>query len=308
MDNTQRLGLPLIAGEQAQKHITHNEAIAIVDGLLHLTLEGRDVTSPPGDPEPGQSFGVGAQADGAWAGMEGMVAHWSAGGWRFTEPVEGMIAWDRGAQALLVFSAGAWQATAGAVDVLGVNTTADETNRLAVRSEAALFTAITPGDGGNGNVRLTLNKNDSDKSATLLFQSGFSGRAEIGLAGNDDFAFKVSADGEDFETALSLTGDGFVRADGMFGAAVSVPVILDGVVSAITSCVAPVPQVGVSADIVAIAGGFDGALLVVMGSSGTTLTLRDGTGNLSLGSDRVLSGAGDVAMLVRRDGSWFAVT
>ena len=41
---------------------------------------------------------------------------------------------------------------------LGVGTEPDATNRLAVRSEAALFTAIPDAEGGNGNVRLTLNK------------------------------------------------------------------------------------------------------------------------------------------------------
>jgi hypothetical protein len=39
-------------------------------------------------------------------------------------------------------------------------------------------------------------------TGSLLFQTGFSGRAEMGLAGNDDFSVKVSADGAIFTTAL----------------------------------------------------------------------------------------------------------
>ena len=37
-----------------------------------------------------------------------------------------------------------------------------------------------------------------------MFQIGFSGRAEIGLTGDDDFHFKVSANGSSYTEALIL--------------------------------------------------------------------------------------------------------
>jgi hypothetical protein len=82
--------------------------------------------------------------------------------------------------------------------LLGVNTTADATNKLAVRSNATLFTALYAGDGGNGDFQLKFNKETASDTASLLFQTGFSGRAEIGTTGDDDFHFKVSADGSAF--------------------------------------------------------------------------------------------------------------
>jgi len=49
-----------------------------------------------------------------------------------------------------------------------------------------------------------VNKATPGDTASLLLQSGWSGRAEIGLAGSDDLAVKVSADGSLFRTGLSV--------------------------------------------------------------------------------------------------------
>ena len=82
--------------------------------------------------------------------------------------------------------------------LLGVNTTADTTNRLAVASEAILFN-----NSGYG-VQVKVNKNVVGDTASFLFQTGWSGRAEIGTTGDDNFSFKVSADGSTWYTGLSL--------------------------------------------------------------------------------------------------------
>ncbi|WP_338607363.1 DUF2793 domain-containing protein [Pelagibacterium nitratireducens] len=194
MSSTARLDLPLIASEQAQKHVTHNEALLLLDALVQIRLAGLAVIEPPVEPEAGDTYGIGVAATGAWEGRDGQLAAWSEGGWRFAEPAEGWLAWDIGGGQPVMFRAGNWAPLFNGVAGLGVGTEPDATNRLAVRSEAALFTAIPDAEGGNGNVRLTLNKEDAADSATLIFQSGWSGRAEIGLAGDDDFTFKVSDD------------------------------------------------------------------------------------------------------------------
>jgi hypothetical protein len=95
----------------------------------------------------------------------------------------------------------------GAVTRFGVNTDADDTNRLAVRSDAALFTDIDAADGGSGDMRVIVNKEADADTATFLFQSGFSGRAEIGLAGDTDFVFKVSPDGTAWNEAIRIDKD-----------------------------------------------------------------------------------------------------
>jgi hypothetical protein len=49
-----------------------------------------------------------------------------------------------------------------------------------------------------------LNRNTGGDNASLLFQSAYSGRAEIGCLGNDDFVFKTSPDGSSFSAGLTL--------------------------------------------------------------------------------------------------------
>lgn len=82
--------------------------------------------------------------------------------------------------------------------VLGINANADTTNRLSVTSAAALFN-----HAGAGH-QVKVNKNAAADTASFLFQTNFSGRAEIGTTGDDDFHFKVSADGSAFTEALIL--------------------------------------------------------------------------------------------------------
>lgn len=309
MSSTARLDLPLIASEQAQKHVTHNEALVLLDALVQIRLAGLAVIAPPADPEAGDTYGIGAAATGAWEGHDGQLAAWSEGGWRFAEPAEGWLAWDISGAQPVMFRAGNWAPLFNGVAGLGVGTNPDGTNRLAVRSEAALFTAIPDGEGGNGNVRLTLNKQGGGDSATLIFQSGWSGRAEIGLAGNDDFTFKVSDDGSDFKTAISLEGStGFVTFSSFAGCAVSFPTIAGGVLAAATGYVVPAPESGTTDDVDTISGGFDGSVLIVTGTAGNALTFRDGTGNLKLVNNRVLNNFEDALMLVRRGSDWIELS
>lgn len=72
---------------------------------------------------------------------------------------------------------------------LGINTSSDATNKLAAKSSAVLFDNI-----GNG-VQFKINKNASADTASLLFQTAYSGRAEVGLCGDDNFHLKTSPDG-----------------------------------------------------------------------------------------------------------------
>jgi hypothetical protein len=51
-------------------------------------------------------------------------------------------------------------------------------------------------------LRYTLNKEAASDVVSLLLQTGFSGRAELGLIGDDNLTLKVSADGSAWATAL----------------------------------------------------------------------------------------------------------
>lgn len=93
MSKTIRHGLPLLAAGQAQKEVTHNEALLAIDRQLHLAVETRNLAIPPSDPAPGSSFIVASGAVGAWAGHAGAIATNDGYGWIFVEPARGCLAW-----------------------------------------------------------------------------------------------------------------------------------------------------------------------------------------------------------------------
>lgn len=49
--------------------------------------------SPPGDPAEGDCWLVGDSPSGAWAEHAGQLAGWTAGGWQFVAPRDGMLVW-----------------------------------------------------------------------------------------------------------------------------------------------------------------------------------------------------------------------
>ncbi len=67
-----------------------------------------------------------------------------------------------------------------------------------------MWTARPVADGGTGDLRYKLNKEGSAGTLSLLFQDSYSGRAEIGLVGDDDFCIKVSPDGAVWNDALRI--------------------------------------------------------------------------------------------------------
>ena len=105
---TPRFGLPLLALAQAQKEVTHNEALTLLDALLHAAVEAGPLSAPPGAPAEGQSWIVGAAPTGAWEGHETAIALWTSGGWRFLAAREGTRIVRLADGAWLRFHGGAW--------------------------------------------------------------------------------------------------------------------------------------------------------------------------------------------------------
>ncbi|CAA2141813.1 hypothetical protein HYPP_02835 [Hyphomicrobium sp. ghe19] len=283
MNDTPNLALPYILAAQAQKHVTHNEAIRALDCLVQLSVESRALTAPPSAPADGDRFLIAASPTGAWSGHANEVAAFQDGAWAFYRPKDGWSAWVADEGALLIYTAGAWSlfagsgggsgltgpianadlanvspgtikgrkssgsgspedlsaadatalldvftgsgashkkglvpdpgATAGTakylredgtwwdlsnVPLVGVNATADATNKLAIKSQASLFD-----NAGNGHQQ-KINKAAASDTASQLYQTNYSGRAEIGLTGDDDFHFKVSADGSTWREAIKI--------------------------------------------------------------------------------------------------------
>lgn len=199
---TVNLKLPLLEAGQAQKHVTINEALARIDAAVQARVLDRDLAAPPGAPDEGDAYLVAAAATGAWSGHEGKIAFMSNGVWDFMTAEDGWIVFVVDETQHLVRRDGVWLSLFSDVAMLGVNTSPDSLNRLAVRSNAVLLTAIDDADGGTGAMQVKVNKEAAGDTASHMFQTGFSGRAEFGLTGDDDFHLKVSADGSAWTEAL----------------------------------------------------------------------------------------------------------
>lgn len=201
MTTTPNLQLPYLAAGQAQKHVTVNEALRILDALAQIAVLSRNGAAPPATPADGACYIVAPSATGAWAGHAGKIAAFRDGGWSFLVPREGWIAWVSDEDKLYAYDGTAWASVQSSVAggaTFGVNATADTTNRLSVASPATLLSH----EGAGHQVKV--NKAAAANTATLLFQNGFSGRAEIGLAGDDNLRFKVSADGAAWSEAMAI--------------------------------------------------------------------------------------------------------
>jgi hypothetical protein len=210
MTDTSNLGLPCIEGNQAQKHVTHNDALRILDTLVQLAVLDRDLTAPPGSPTEGQRWIVKTGATGAWAGHANAVAAWQDGVWQFSTPKLGWVAFVVDEAALVVWNGSAWGDYFSTVAIqnlsmLGVGTTADTTNRVSAKLNNALWAAKTVAEGGDGNLRYKMSKESAAKTLSLLMQDNYSGRAEIGLTGDDDLHLKVSPDGTTWYEGIRIT-------------------------------------------------------------------------------------------------------
>lgn len=101
-NSTTNLGLPLLQPAQAQKHVTVNDALMRLDGMVDLVLQSTTRSTPPTVVVDGQCWAVPAGAINAWEGQGGNVAIGSNGGWVFVKPVFGRRALvaDRGVIAI----------------------------------------------------------------------------------------------------------------------------------------------------------------------------------------------------------------
>ncbi|WP_373475964.1 DUF2793 domain-containing protein [Sphingorhabdus sp.] len=106
---TTRFNLPLLAVSQAQKEVTHNEALVRIDALLHTMIESV-LSVPPtlNESDIGKCWLIGSGAVGEWAGKFVQLAIWVGNDWRFINPIEGMRLRLRDEQSDAVFDGNNW--------------------------------------------------------------------------------------------------------------------------------------------------------------------------------------------------------
>lgn len=108
MADTDNLNLPLIEASQAQKHVTHNEAILGLDAMTMLSIIDKDLATPPGSPSNGDRYIVASSGTGDWSGEDGKVAAYQNGAWEFYTPQTGWIAYVEDESILYKYESSAW--------------------------------------------------------------------------------------------------------------------------------------------------------------------------------------------------------
>lgn len=197
-NESRRLGMPYLAEGQAQKHVTHNEALSVLDALVQLAFR-EDATEPPAEPQDGDAYWLAAGAGGAWSNEAGRLAIFVDGGWRFVTPQPGCLAWSLTTGQALAFDGQAWRPLSTPVERFGVNALPDGAARLTVASDDVLFTA----DGVETDLRVKLNAT-AGRSAAISLETDWSCRAELTRDGDDRLVIRTSADGAMLVDALRV--------------------------------------------------------------------------------------------------------
>lgn len=136
---TPNMALPLLATGQAQKEVTHNEALVLVDALLLGIVEQVSENAPPSSPSTGAMWIIGPTPSGAWTGAAGKIAVATAGGWRFVAAPQGAVFRLRSG-GLIRRTATGW-ATAAAVSAPTGGTVIDSEARAAISAIKELLAA-----------------------------------------------------------------------------------------------------------------------------------------------------------------------
>ena len=104
MAGTPNLVLSYLAANQAQKHVTVNEALRRLDALVQINVQSASLNAPPGGLTDGQRWVVGSVPTGVWSGHAGQIAAWQDGSWFFYAPLDGWQVWDTTTDTALFFN------------------------------------------------------------------------------------------------------------------------------------------------------------------------------------------------------------
>ncbi|WP_017672454.1 DUF2793 domain-containing protein [Blastomonas sp. AAP53] len=141
MSSTPNIALPLLYAAQAQKEITHNEALLLIDALLPGSVVARANDPSALSPQPGDAWIIGPAPLGAWAGHSAKIGVFSEGGWRFAPAVPGMRLFDRAAGAVCQYDGSGWVAAPAIADPSGGETIDAEARATLAGMLAALRSA-----------------------------------------------------------------------------------------------------------------------------------------------------------------------
>lgn len=106
---TPNLAMAELSTSQAQKEITHNDALRVLDALVQTGIQDKDLTTPPSHTH-GYCWIVAIGATGAWSGKDGKVAQSYNSAWYFLTPKEGWRVWIMDEDTTYIYNGTSWVA------------------------------------------------------------------------------------------------------------------------------------------------------------------------------------------------------
>ena len=170
-------GIPLIASQQAQPEVTHNEAVMLLS-IAFLGVISVGLDTPPGSPAEGDAYVLGAAPTGVWTGKANKIAIRYNAAWQFLPaddedgtniPIgashEGLRVWDKATNNLYIWSGSAWASYTGGGAVSSVFGRTGAVVGLAGDYTAALVTNVPAGGVAAVTVQAAIDELDTDKVA-----------------------------------------------------------------------------------------------------------------------------------------------
>ena len=205
-EESKRHAFPYIQPSQAQKHVTHNETVRLLDVLVQMSAISDQIEEPPSDAQEADCYIIPLDAKGPWAGRTDQIAYFENDAWRYLTPQKGWRIYVETKDCLELFDGSNWKAVVKDIDTstLSNGPVTDSQKRFAVKTQTALWSALDDTEGGDGGLIQTLNKDSSDCNLGFVFQTGYQTRALLGQFGSETFRLTTSGDGNAYFDALSV--------------------------------------------------------------------------------------------------------
>jgi hypothetical protein len=200
--------LPFILTSQAQKHVTHNQELQILDALVQLTaISSSRSVRPPGAQEA-DIYIIANSTTGVWSGHEhDIVVYWTQS-WHFYTPRVGWRAYIVAQNMQIVYTGKHWVSDGSTqlqnLTLLGVNATATAAVLVHVWANTAVWSAKSISDGGSGGMLQVLERDGIADDLGFTLKTDGICTAVLGQFGFDRFWVSVSLDGKSFSYALSI--------------------------------------------------------------------------------------------------------
>lgn len=240
MAESTHLALPYLSASQAQKHVTHNEAIRLLDGIVQMSVKDRDRTTPPGAPADGDRHLVGSGATGAWHSWDLSIAYYVDGAWMRLAARPGWLCWIEADEQLLAYDGADWGPIGAGGDgrlLKGITRLYSSSSmQLGADVTAILVKAVGAGGGGGGAEGGTgggavggggaggayveaLKEGVGGDTLTYSIGSGGAGGADAGDNGGDGGTTSISNGDWTLEAEGGVGGNG--QGNGNWGQAVA---------------------------------------------------------------------------------------